>query len=403
MTPDAVLKQAVRAVERARGYTSDVEFSCEDSTRSEWPFLVEIVQAVIEAGASTVNIPDTVGYTVPEEYYDLIKHLMDHVRGIDRAVISVHCHNDLGLAVANSLAAIRAGARQIECTVNGIGERAGNASLEEIVMALRTRKDALEHTTGIDSTHLVPASRLLSRLTGVAVQPNKAIVGANAFAHEAGIHQDGVLKHQKTYEIMTPESVGLMSNKLVLGKHSGRHAFRDRLEHLGYSLSDTELDAAFKRFKKLADKKKNVYDEDLESLLADEVAERGERSIDLVYLSVTAGNLTVPTATVQLRIGDELVQAAGFGDGPVDAAFQTIRKLTGIDAQLVSYSVNAVTGGDDAQGGAQVVLEIEGEQIPGHGTHTDIVVASAYAYLQALNKFALRKARSRKPVALQAN
>src|SRR5262245_29582125 len=321
MTADEVLRTAVRAVERARGYTADVEFSCEDATRSEWSFLTEIVQAVVEAGATTINIPDTVGYTVPDEYFRLIRHLHESVRGIERALLSVHCHNDLGLAVANSLAAVRAGARQVECTVNGIGERAGNASLEELVMALRTRRDVLEHETGIDTTHLVPASRLLTRLTGVPVQPNKAIVGANAFAHEAGIHQDGVLKHQRTYEIMTPESVGLASNKLVLGKHSGRHALRERLLHLGYDLADTELDAAFKRFKRLADKKKSVYDEDLESLLADFASEPGERPFELVYLNVSCGNLTVPTATVQLRVHDELVQAAGFGDGPVDAAF----------------------------------------------------------------------------------
>jgi 2-isopropylmalate synthase len=393
MTPDQVLRTAVRATQRAAGYTENVEFSCEDATRSDRGFLTEIVQAVVEAGATTVNIPDTVGYTVPEEYGALIRHLGATVRGMDRAVLSVHCHNDLGLAVANSLAAVAAGARQVECTINGIGERAGNASLEELVMALRTRRDVLSHETSIDATHLVPASRLLSRLTGVAVQPNKAIVGANAFAHEAGIHQDGVLKHVRTYEIMTPESVGLESNRLVLGKHSGRHAFRERLLHLGYNLADTELDAAFRRFKKLADKKKSVYDEDLEALVADAAAERGERPFELVYLNVSCGNLTVPTATVQLRVGDELRQDAGFGDGPVDAVFQTLRKLTGIETRLLSYSVSAVTGGEDAQGGAHVVLEVGGEEMSGHGTHTDVIVASALAYLQAVSKFVIRRAR----------
>jgi 2-isopropylmalate synthase len=403
MSPDEVLKNAVRAVERCAGYTKDVEFSCEDATRSDWAFLTEVVQAVVDAGATTVNIPDTVGYTVPEEYGALIRHLRDTVKGMDRAVLSVHCHNDLGLAVANSLAAIRAGARQVECTINGIGERAGNASLEELTMALRTRKDALEHETRVDTTHLVPASRLLTRLTGVAVQPNKAIVGANAFAHEAGIHQDGVLKHVRTYEIMTPDSVGLEANKLVLGKHSGRHALRDRLLHLGYDLGDIELDAAFKKFKRLCDKKKAVYDEDLEALVADAAAERGDKPYDLVYLNVSCGNLTVPTATVQLRVMDELRQDAGFGDGPVDAVFNALKKLTGIDAKLVSYQVSSLTGGTDAQGGAHVVLEIEREEISGHGIHTDVIVASALAYLQALGKHVLRRARAHRKTPTVAN
>ncbi|MCC6997564.1 MAG: 2-isopropylmalate synthase [Deltaproteobacteria bacterium] len=400
MQPADVLAAAVRAVEHARSLCDDVEFSCEDATRSDWAFLVEVAQAVIEAGATTVNIPDTVGYTVPHEYGALIAHLRANVRGIERATLSVHCHDDLGLAVANSLAAVGAGARQIECTVNGIGERAGNASLEEIAMALATRREAFGGlTTGIDATHLVPASRLLSRLTGVAVQPNKAIVGANAFAHEAGIHQDGVLKNKLTYEIMTPESVGLTSNKLVLGKHSGRAALRDRMKTLGYELDDASLDRLFKRFKALADKKKSVFDEDLETLVADDAATRGEQPFTLDYLAVSAGTVTIPSATVRLKIDGDVVMAAGFGSGPVDAVYQAIQALVaphmdGIGIELLSYQVSSVTGSTDAQGGARVVMSLGGEEVPGHGVHTDVVVASALAYLEALSKFVLRRRRA---------
>ncbi|UCD85581.1 MAG: 2-isopropylmalate synthase, partial [Deltaproteobacteria bacterium] len=304
--------------------------------------------------------------------------------------ISVHCHNDLGLAVANSVAAIKVGARQVECTINGIGERAGNTSMEEVVMAINTRKDIFDLTTNINTQYIYPASRLLSQLTGMAVQPNKAIVGANAFAHEAGIHQDGLLKERQTYEIMTPESIGLPSHTLVMGKHSGRHAFRERLKSLGYELSKENLEKAFNRFKALADKKKQIYDEDLEAIIADEIIRFPER-YKLVSINVTSGSETIPTATVQLKIDGEVIKDAGFGDGPVDAAYNTIAKITKTKSKLLRYSVNAITGGTDAQGEVTVRLEERGRTVIGQGAHTDIIVASAKAYINALNKMEYRK------------
>lgn len=387
---DEVLDAAVAAVKHAKSYTPNVEFSAEDAVRSDVDYLCRVVEAVINAGATTVNIPDTVGYAIPTEFGMLIKTLHDRVPNIDKAIISVHCHNDLGLAVANSLAAIENGARQIECTINGIGERAGNASLEEIVMAIRTRSDLLGFETGIETTHLYPSSRLVAHITGMVVQPNKAVVGANAFAHEAGIHQDGVLKEKSTYEIMTPESVGVAQNLLVLGKHSGRHAFRERIKDLGYELDDKNLDKAFSRFKKLADKKKEIFDEDLDAIVADEVI-RIEEKYKLAYLNVSSGTVTVPTATVQLEINGEKIQEAGFGVGPVDAVYETIAKITRTKSKLIRYSVSSVTRGMDAQGEVTVRVEEGGKTVIGQGAHTDIIVASAKAYINALNKLEYRK------------
>ncbi len=385
-----VLRDAVRSVEQACRYTDNVEFSAEDATRSDPAFLYEILQAVIEAGARVVNVPDTVGYTVPERFSRLIEGIRQNVPNIDQAIISVHCHNDLGLAVANSLAAIVAGARQVECTVNGIGERAGNTSMEEVVMALRTRHDFFNLGTRIVTEEIYPASRMLTSITGVSVQPNKAVVGANAFAHEAGIHQDGVLKHVMTYEIMTPQSIGRSSNELVLGKHSGRHAFRDRLHALGFDLQPDQLDNAFDRFKVLADKKKVIYDEDLEVLVADAML-RMDDKYKLLQMNVSSGTGTVPAATVEMAVDDRVVKDCGFGDGPVDAAFKVISKIAQSKSHLVRYQVNAITGGTDAQGEVSVTLSEEGLSAIGHGAHTDIIVASAKAYINALNKLEWRK------------
>ncbi len=388
-----VLDAAVAAVKHAKGYTENVEFSAEDAVRSDVDYLCRIVEAVIEAGATTVNIPDTVGYAIPSEFGGLIRTIRERVSNIDKAVISVHCHNDLGLAVANSLAAVENGAGQVECTVNGIGERAGNASLEEIVMAIRTRRDILDYETGVVTENIYPTSRLITHITGMVVQPNKAIVGANAFAHEAGIHQDGVLKEKSTYEIMTPESVGLSQNLLVLGKHSGRHAFRERLKELGYELDDENLEKAFVRFKALADKKKEIFDEDLDAIVADEVIRIPDK-YRLVYLNVSSGTVTVPTATVQLEIDGELHQEAGFGVGPVDAVYETIAKITKTKSRLVRYSVSSITSGMDAQGEVTVRLEEKGKTVIGQGAHTDIIVASAKAYVNALNKLEYRKKKT---------
>jgi 2-isopropylmalate synthase len=330
-------------------------------------------------------VPDTVGYAVPEEFGRLIKYIMDNVPNISQAVVSVHCHNDLGLAVANSISAIRNGARQVECTINGIGERAGNASLEEIAMILRTRKDTLSLNTSIVTEKIFPTSRLITSVTGVPIQPNKAVVGANAFAHESGIHQDGLLKSKQTYEIMTPESVGIPKSSLVLGKHSGRHAFRERIEELGYMLNDKELNLTFKRFKALSDMKKYVYNEDIEMIIMDEIYNIPEK-YRLVYLNVTCGNSIVPTATVKLEIDGNLVQDAGTGDGPVDATYKIIKNLAQTGSKLVKFSINAITGGMDAQGEVFVKLEENGQTVIGKGADTDIIVASAKAYLSALNK-----------------
>ena len=388
MERDEVLERAVKAVRHARNYTPNVEFSAEDATRTDLDFLARITQAVIEAGARVVNIPDTVGYTMPDEFTTIIRYLKDNVPDIEKAVLSVHCHNDLGLAVANSLAAIKAGAGQIECTVNGIGERAGNCSLEEVVMGLRTRPDIMPYRTGIVTEQIMPASRLLMHITGMPVQPNKAVVGENAFAHEAGIHQHGVLMESSTYEIMTPESVGLFENKLVLGKHSGRHAFRDRLTDLGYELSEEDLDRAFKRFKCLADKKKKIYDEDLDAIIIDEIA-RGPEHFKLIQLAVSCGSFTAPTATLQMKVGDEIRKTAVLGVGPVDATFKAVSELTGNHAKLRSFVLDAITGGTDAQGECTVKLEKDGRVVVGHGVHPDIIVASAKAFINALNRFAI--------------
>jgi 2-isopropylmalate synthase len=390
MSREEVLAEAGRAVAHAKRYTDNVEFSCEDATRSDPDYLARVLEAAIDAGATTVNIPDTVGYTTPTEYGKLLTYLRQEVKNIHKAVISVHCHDDLGMAVANSLTAVEHGARQVECTVNGIGERAGNASMEEIVMALKTRKDFFSFEVGILTEQIYPSSRLLSSITGIQVPPNKAIVGANAFAHEAGIHQDGVLKEKTTYEIMKPEAVGINQSTLILGKHSGRHAFRDRVRALGYELSEAHLNQAFQRFKEVADKKKQVFDEDLEAIIADEIL-RIPDFYKLVNLNVVSGSVTVPTATVQIEIGGKLYQEAGFGDGPVDAATKTIAKIIKTKSRLVKFSVNAITGGTDAQGETMMVLEEEGLRVTGQGAHTDIIMAAAKAYINALNKLEYQK------------
>jgi 2-isopropylmalate synthase len=370
-----------------------VEFSCEDAARSDLKFMTEVVGAVIDAGATTVNIPDTVGYTIPFEYFNIIKYLRENVANIDQAVISVHCHNDLGLSVANSIAAVQAGARQVECTINGIGERAGNCSLEEFVMVLKTRHDILPFRTNVVTEQLTPASRLLTTVTGIVVQPNKAIVGANAFAHEAGIHQHGVLMEKTTYEIMTPESVGLKENLLVLGKHSGRHAFKKKLEELGYDLDDADLNKAFERFKALADLKKEVFDEDLDALVADEVLTRADEKYKLSHITVTCGSFAVATATVQMEVDGKQLRTAELGDGPVDATLKAIRKLTRTRAKLLQYNVGSITGGTDAQGEVTVRLEEGGRTVLGRGSSTDIIEASAKAYIHALNRLQFKKER----------
>ncbi len=391
MGPDRVLEEIGRAVERARGYCEDVEFSPEDATRSDWDFLVRVCKRAIEAGASTLNIPDTVGYTTPNEYADLITHLRQNVPGSDSIRYSVHCHDDLGLSVANSLSAIRAGARQVECTVNGIGERAGNTAMEEVVMALKSRAEFYDHCdTRVNTKEIYPTSRLLSQVLGFSVPPNKAIVGDNAFAHEAGIHQHGVLANRLTYEIMTPESVGRGPSELVLGKHSGRHAFADRLRDLGIDPEVIDFDGAFRRFKDLADRKKTVYNEDIEALVTDQSLHADQR-YELKNLSVICGTFAAPTATVELLVDGTERKAARMGDGPVDAAFRAITELTGNKARLLRYYVNAITSGMDAQGEVAVTLEDDGTRVIGQGSDTDIIVASAKAYVNAINKLAQRK------------
>ncbi len=393
MTPKEVLSAAVKAVKRARSYTANVEFSCEDAVRTDLKFMAEVVGAVIDAGATTVNIPDTVGYTIPFEYFNIIRYLFDNVANINQAVISVHCHNDLGLSVANSVAAVQAGAGQVECTINGIGERAGNCSLEEFVMILRTRHDILPFRTNVATDQLTPTSRLLSTITGIAVQPNKAIVGANAFAHEAGIHQHGVMMEKSTYEIMTPESIGLKTNLLVLGKHSGRHAFKKRMEDLGYELDEEALNNAFERFKALADLKKEVFDEDLDAIVADEAIMRTDEMYKLSHITVTCGSFGVATATIQMEVDGKQVRTAELGDGPVDATLKAIRKLTKTRAKLQQYNVGSITGGTDAQGEVTVRLEDGGRTVVGRGSSTDIIEASAKAYIHALNRMHFKKER----------
>ncbi len=387
MTPDEVVAQAVEAVRLARRFTDDVEFSAEDAGRSELDFLCRIFEAVIEAGATTLNVPDTVGYTLPHEYAEKIRRLIERVPNSDKVIWSVHCHNDLGLAVANSLAAVLAGARQVECTINGLGERAGNAALEEIVMAVRTRQDAFPCDTRIDTTQIVPTSKLVSTITGFPVQPNKAIVGANAFAHESGIHQDGVLKHRETYEIMRAEDVGWTANKIVLGKHSGRRAFRARLEELGIEIaSEEQLNQAFARFKELADKKHEIFDEDLFALMAEEPAPNEAERIRLVSAVIHSETGEAPHAKLTLAIDGKEYVIESDGSGPVDAAFKAIEALVHSGAELVLYSVNAITQGTDAQGEVTVRLSKGGRIVNGLGADTDIIVASIKAYLNALNK-----------------
>ena len=386
MSPEQVIEQAVKAVKWARQYTDNVEFSPEDAGRSDITFLCRVLDAVIEAGATTLNIPDTVGYTMPEQFGNLVRTLRERIPNSDRVVFSVHCHNDLGLAVANSLSAVMNGARQVECTINGLGERAGNAALEEIVMAIRTRQDFFPCDTRIDATHIVPASKLVSGITGFPVQPNKAIVGANAFAHESGIHQDGVLKHRETYEIMRAEDVGWGANKLLLGKHSGRNAFRSRLAELGIALESEEaLNTTFMRFKELADKKHDIFDEDLHALVSDE-AMTPQEQYKLLSLIAHSETGETPHARVVIAEGGNELQAESDGSGPVDATFCAIEKILASGADLQLYSVNNITSGTDSQGEVTVRLQKSGRVVNGHGSDTDIVVASAKAYLSALNK-----------------
>ncbi|MDG2334798.1 MAG: 2-isopropylmalate synthase [Myxococcota bacterium] len=393
MTREQVIDEIGRAVSQARGYTEDVEFSAEDATRSDPEFLVQAFSVALEAGATTLNVPDTVGYTTPGEYAELIRYLIGEIPGSAKAIFSVHCHNDLGLAVANSLAAVGAGARQVECTVNGIGERAGNASLEEVVMAVKTRPDVYAGVDlGIRAEEIYSSSRLLSSVTGVQVQPNKAIVGDNAFAHEAGIHQDGVLKAPITYEIMTPDSIGRASNELVLGKHSGRHAFRDRLDELGLHTEGEEFERAFKRFKDLADAKKVIYNEDIEAIVADSATATEDR-FELVELTITSGNATAPKASVTLDVDGDAKSTVASGVGPVDAIFKAVADLTETSSELIRYQVHAVTAGLDAQGEVTVTIQEEGRRVIGNGVHEDVMVASGKAYVNAINKLEWHRQR----------
>jgi len=385
MSRDQVVAQTVEAIRYAKQFTDNIEFSAEDGSRSDRDFLCKIFEAAISAGATTVNLPDTVGYAIPTEFVDLITYVKSHTPNIGKAVLSVHCHNDLGLATANTLASISAGARQVEVTVNGIGERAGNTSLEEVVMALHARRNYLPFATTIDTTEIYPSSHLLAMITGIPVQPNKAIVGDNAFAHEAGIHQDGVLKYRNTYEIMEPATIGLETNRLVMGKHSGRHAFSQRLITLGYDLPRDTIDLLFQKFKDLADKKKEIVDEDLEALVTDEIL-RVPDTYKLTYLNVTSGTATVPTATVQMEIEGNENQKAGFGIGPIDATFNTIAEITGSQSRLLNFSIDSLTGGTDAQGSVTVRLEQDGVRTLGKGNDPDIIVASAKAFINGLNR-----------------
>ena len=395
MTPDQVVEQAVHAVKRAGRYTDNVEFSPEDAGRSELDFLCRVIEAVIDAGATTINIPDTVGYNVPEQFGTLIRNLIERIPNSDKAIFSVHCHNDLGLAVANSLSAVMNGARQVECTINGLGERAGNASLEEVVMGVRTRQDVFPCDTNLDTTQIVPASRLVSGITGFPVQPNKAIVGANAFAHESGIHQDGVLKSRETYEIMRAEDVGWSANRMVLGKHSGRNAFRTRLQELGISFeAEEELNEAFSRFKDLADKKHEIYDDDLQALVTDASIEAENDHIKLVALKVCSETGETPNANVTLRVNSEEKHGSSEGGGPVDAAFKAIETIVNSGTDLQLYSVNNITSGTDSQGEVTVRLEKAGRIVNGQGADTDIVIASAKAYINALNKILAKAERA---------
>ncbi|MCD6035492.1 MAG: leuA [Rickettsiales bacterium] len=396
MSEEEVLAAIERSVKRARNLCDDVEWSGMDATRSTPDFLCKAVETAIRSGASTVNIPDTVGFTLPQEFFETIKMLKNRVPNIDKAIISVHCHNDLGLAVANSLSALDAGARQIECAINGLGERAGNASLEEAVMAIKTRADRLPYETGIDTTYISRASKLVSTITGFAVQKNKAIVGANAFAHESGIHQDGVLKHAETYEIMKPETIGLVRSDLVMGKHSGRAAFKAKLEELGFDIGDNAFEDAFARFKVLGDKKKHVYDEDIIALIDDSAAQE-EAPIELAKLRVACGSEGEPTAQMVLKVNGESKSLTQTGDGPVDATFKAIKEMTGETPHLEIYQVHAVTQGTDAQAEVTVRLkDDEGRIYSGNARNTDTLVASAEAYIHALNKLVKRREKIKK-------
>ena len=395
MSHEEVVDAACQAVSYAKQHVDHVEFSAEDASRSDRDYLVHVFGEVIKCGARVLNVPDTTGYAMPEEFGALFRHLIEHTPGGRDVVWSAHCHNDLGLAVANSLAAVRGGARQIECTINGIGERAGNTSMEEVVMAIKTRSDLFGGVdTGIVTEQIYPSSRLLSQITGIAIPINKPIVGDNAFAHEAGIHQDGVLKDKTTYEIMRPESVGLASNRLVLGKHSGRHAFAERLKFLGVDLAEVDMNNAFTDFKALADRKKNIYDEDLLALVAKEV--RGPGRYELVYLNVTSSSMAMPHATVKMRVDGEERTDSGSGDGMVDACYKVIASIVGEQPKLERYSVNAITGGTEAQGEVSCMIRDDEFTATGQGVHTDIIQASALAYINALNKLELRRRHYRR-------
>lgn len=397
MAKEEIIRRAVEGVQRARDYCDDVEFSPEDAARTELDFLAEVVEKAVEAGATTINIPDTVGYAVPEQYAAAIRHLKKHVRGIDKIVLSVHCHNDLGLAVANSLAALREGARQVECTINGIGERAGNCALEEVVMAVRTRGDYFGLRSSIQTKRLCPISRLVSHITGLSVQRNKAIVGQNAFAHEAGIHQDGMLKERTTYEIMRPEDVGVARTELVLGKHSGRHALREKISELGYHLDDVQFQKVFEGFKVLADRKKHIYDADIEALAESQIHEV-PALWTLESFHISAGSGSLPMAAVCLAHADgRRVQDAALGDGPVDAVFQTLERITGLNVNLRDYQVRSISIGEDAQGEARVEVEFNDRLARGQAVSTDILEASALAFLQALNRLSGRQQKRLNP------
>jgi 2-isopropylmalate synthase len=382
-----VLDEAVWAVRYARNLCEDVEFSAEDAVRSDFDYLCQVIESVIEAGATVVNIPDTVGYAIPFEFGDMIRRIRERVKNIDKVILSVHCHNDLGLAVANSISAVVNGARQVECTVNGIGERAGNASLEEFVMALKVRKSLLGFETGIRTEEIYRSSQLLSNLTGIPVQPNKAVVGKNAFAHEAGIHQHGVLSNPLTYEIMTPQSVGIPSNTIVLGKHSGRHALEKRYKELGYDLTKEQLEKAYKLFCEIADRKKEIYDEDLIAILNDQISTGDiDETYKLVNFQVVTGARITSTATVELKKGDEIIVDSATGDGPVDAAYKAIERITQLQCKLLDYTIKSITSGHEAIGEVFVKIEFEGKSFIGRGASTDIIEASILSYLNAINK-----------------
>jgi 2-isopropylmalate synthase len=393
--PDQVVEMAVAAIKYARNLVAEVEFSPEDATRSEIPFLCRIIEKVIDTGATIINIPDTVGYAIPEEFAQFIKAIREGVPNIDKAVISVHCHNDLGLAVSNTLAAVKEGARQVEVTLNGIGERAGNAALEEFVMSLYVRKDIFPFTTNIKTTQIYSSSRLLSNIIGFPIPRNKPIIGENAFSHESGIHQDGVLKKRETYEIMTPESVGRDTSKIVLGRHSGMHGFRKRVAELGFNLKDDEMKNAYEEFLVVADRKKEVYDEDLYVIIGEQMGNIAE-SYHLDYFSIQSGNHSVPTATVRIQFGEEQNEEASTGDGPVDAIFKAIDRVTGIKTKLAEYVVQAVTPGKDAMGEVTVTLTIHNKKFVGRGASTDILEASAKAYISAINRYKASTAVAKK-------